>query len=815
MRRWCFLGLLSGLVPAQAQAVELLVQLRPDVAPPAEVARVPLGLAGLERWRVEGTLQQALARWGRHPAVIRIAADVPRRPHRLPNEATIAPRGRFWFWEAAGLPAAWETTVGDPAVLLGLVDDAVERTHPDLQANLTQGYDPPPGSEAIPCPGLSRPRHGTQVAGVAAAVGDNSQGTAGAAWRVSLVPATLGCRFTTSAAIEAYGWLGSRGVKVINYSYGGPDFNAAEREALLALQNQGVLLVASAGNDHGDLDHAPLYPAALGLANVISVGALDRQGRPATWSNVGAFSVDLFAPGEAIYTTDLDDRYTTDLDGRYTTVSGTSVAAPLVSGTLALLQSLDPQADWRALRAALLAGARAFDPPLGLSRTGGRLDAAAAMAALADPRPLYLLREAVVIDDADGDGLVDPNEAFTLNLVVENAGVVDGGALQASLLLPPGAPLEVLSSTVSLAPLAAQDEALVSFQLRAGVFSAHGRWLLSVEFDDGQVRQRRHFPLQLGFLPTDGEVAATIQRDAYDHVHTYHFHGEAEWVLELQADDPRRTHLVVGGEGVRVRFDPEREVAEVAASVAQAPAAPVARLTLPAAAAGIHRALVFRLPRAVENDAEPSDYRLRLCRVQPGNAPPVVQVPATLPARVGEEVVLRGTASDPDGQVRWTWWEGVSGGVVRLPSALGTELRFTPEASGEYRFRFHASDDGCALSSAVVLVQAEEPEPNNDTDRNFYRVQVGAPLTFLLPPGEAFSLVSGLPPGARFQDNRFQWDSAGPVGEYPLVFQGENGAQRKIRIQVVPRAQNDAAVDRGAVAWFGLGALGFMFARRR
>ena len=807
MRRWFLVWLLSGLAPAQA--VELLVQLRPGAVAPAEVRRFPLGLAGLERWWVEGTLRQALERWGRHPAVIRIAPDVPRRPHRLPGEAALAPPDRFWFWQAAGLPAAWEITVGDPTVPLGLVDDAVEQTHPDLQVNLGPGYDPPPGSTAFPCPDLSRPRHGTQVAGVAAAEGDNGVGTAGAVWRISLRAATLGCRFSAGDAIAAYEWLASQGVKVINYSYGGPEFNAVEREALLDLQRQGVLLVASAGNDHSDLDQAPLYPAALGLANVISVGALDRQERPATWSNVGAFSVDLFAPGEAVYTT--------DLDGKYATVSGTSVAAPLVSGTLALLQSVAPQADWRALRAALLSGVRPFDPPLGLSRTGGRLDAAAALAALQDPRPLYLLREAVLVDDGDGDGLVDPHEEFTLNLVVENAGVVDGGALQVSLLPPPGAPLELRSSAVSVAPLAAQEEVLVSFQLRAGRFSTHRRWLLSVEFDDGRVRQRRHFPLHLGFLPADAEVAATIQGDAYDHVHAYHFHGEADWILELQADDPQRTRLVVGGEDVWVRFDPEREAAEVVASVAQAPAAPVARLILPAAVAGsgTYRGLVFRLPQDDGRDSAPDGYRLRLCRPWVGNAPPQVQAPAAVQARVGEVVRLRGSASDLDGQVRWTWWEGVSSGVEPLPSVLGNELRFTPERAGEYRFRFQASDDHCAVATREVVLYVEDPAPENDSERTFYRVPLGGTLNFVLPATERFSLISELPPGARFQDNRFQWDNAGPVGDYRLTFQGENGDQRIIRIQVAPRAQNNAAVDRGAVAWSSLVALGGMLARHK
>ncbi len=517
--RRAFLSLFLAVAPP-AGADDWLVREGPGVQIPPEVQRRPLGLPGWALWTWPGAhLDRLLAL----PGVRWAEADVPRRPDRLPNESRFAPAGRFGFWEQAGLPGAWESVTGDPDVRLGLVDDALATDHPDLAANVSLGrnfrYGQGLAEDDVsphPCLGtLTMPRHGTQVAGVMAAVGDNAQGTAGAVWQAGITATALGCQFGVADAVAAHVWLAGQGPVAVNYSYSGTEDSQAELEAVDALADRGILLVASAGNGHGDHRLAPVYPAALERPNLITVGALDRDGRPATWSAEGAFTVDLFAPGEGLYTT--------DLDGRYATVSGTSFAAPLVTGTLALLRAADPGADAARLRAALLAGVRPL-PVRGRSRTDGALDAAGALAALrAGPAPLPLLRDAVVANDDDGDGRVDPGEAFELNVAVENAGTVDTGPLRLTLRVVDG-PLTVIGPAVLLDGLPAQGEALVTFSLRAGTFSAHRRALLALDIDDGNAPVTRHFPLHLGALAVGETAQATLQADPYDHRHPYHFH---------------------------------------------------------------------------------------------------------------------------------------------------------------------------------------------------------------------------------------------------------------------------------------------------
>ena len=195
--------------------------------------------------------------------------------------------------------------------------------------------------------------HGTHVAGIIGAQGNNSVGITGVNWEAQV----MGLKFldgngegNTADAANAIDFAVDHGARVINASWGGPSFSHALYSAIRRASEHGVLVVAAAGNDGVNADSSPDYPAAFDLPNVISVAATDRSDRLVDFSNYGAKSVDLAAPGDDVYSTVPS---VSDPSG-YAAFSGTSMAAPFVAGAAALYLSKYPQATVDQLRAALL-----------------------------------------------------------------------------------------------------------------------------------------------------------------------------------------------------------------------------------------------------------------------------------------------------------------------------------------------------------------------------------------------------------------------------------------------------------------------------
>ena len=299
-------------------------------------------------------------------------------------------------------PEAWELTTGSSEVILAIIDTGIDYEHLDLGDNVWRnpgeiagdgidndgngyvddvyGWDFV-GNDNDP---MDDNGHGTHVAGTIGAVGNNGTGVAGINWNVQL----MALKFlddtgsgSTSDAVEAinYATLMKRdyGVNVVasNNSWGGGGYSSSLRDAIAAAGNEGILFVAAAGNGGTDgvgdnNDEYPHYPSNYDLDNIISVAATDRNDRLASFSNYGAASVDLAAPGVSIYST-LPDGY-----GWY---SGTSMAAPHVTGVVGLLASLSPGATAGEIKSAILAGADPISGMTGLSVTGGRLNAYGAL----------------------------------------------------------------------------------------------------------------------------------------------------------------------------------------------------------------------------------------------------------------------------------------------------------------------------------------------------------------------------------------------------------------------------------------------------
>jgi thermitase len=367
-----------------------------------------LPIAGIEVVRPRaGDRARALAELREDPDVLWAEPDRRRR-------ATADPMaGLLWglnntgqsIWGSRGTPdadidapEAWTVTRG-AGVSVAVVDTGADLGHPDLAARLQPGYDFV-ANDANPTDANG---HGTHVAGTIAAA-DNGSGVVGVAPDASIVPLRVldadGSGFSSDVA-AAFAWAGDHGIRVVNASLGADSPTAAEQQAIH--DHPATLYVVAAGNggDDGvgdDVDTTPEYPCSYGEANVLCVGATDFNDQIASFSNYGAAGVDLFAPGTRVvsswprgFASDFDFYYETG-DG-YEILQGTSMAAPHVAGAAALVAAANPTFDAAQIKAVLLTSADPIAALAGMSVTGARLDAAAALGAAA-PAPSDVARPA-------------------------------------------------------------------------------------------------------------------------------------------------------------------------------------------------------------------------------------------------------------------------------------------------------------------------------------------------------------------------------------------------------------------------------------
>jgi hypothetical protein len=201
-------------------------------------------------------------------------------------------------------PEAWDITVGTHDVKVGIIDTGIS-PHPDLARNLLPGKNFIPGANAND---TSDPDgHGTHVAGIVGAVGNNSIGVSGVCWSVGLVPLKIGGIDVTNTVIDAIGYAASNGIGILNLSWWNFQNDPALRNAIA---NYTGLFVCIAGNGNNtNIDLYPNYPGSFSGNNIITVGAIDDNGNRSSFSNYGVSSVDLFAPGTSIYSTSSSGSY--------------------------------------------------------------------------------------------------------------------------------------------------------------------------------------------------------------------------------------------------------------------------------------------------------------------------------------------------------------------------------------------------------------------------------------------------------------------------------------------------------------------------
>ena len=295
-------------------------------------------------------------------------------------------------------PEAWSVTTGDTNTVVAVIDTGIDINHPDLKDNIwvnpgesgdgkeTNGVDDDRNGYKDDVHGwdfvnddnsvfdnAANDSHGTHVAGTIAAEGNNSLGVVGVNWQSKVMSAKfLGPNGGyTSDFVEALNYAVAEGATISNNSWGGGDFSYTTRDAIRAADTKGHLFVASAGNDGRDTDAIAHYPSSYDSSNIIAVAATDRKDSLAGFSNYGANSVDLAAPGVSILSTIPNNKYAL--------YYGTSMAAPHVSGVAALLKSNSPGLDDNKIKDRILS---TVDPRAGLQGTtfsGGRLSAARAL----------------------------------------------------------------------------------------------------------------------------------------------------------------------------------------------------------------------------------------------------------------------------------------------------------------------------------------------------------------------------------------------------------------------------------------------------
>lgn len=302
----------------------------------------------------------------------------------------------IWHLPRISAPTGWDSRSGAGNITVAVIDTGVRHTHEDLAANMWVNRDEIAGNGidddrngyvddihgidefANDSNPMDEGGHGTHVAGLIGSVGNNGRGVSGVAWNEIRIMALrfIGQTGSISDNVRCIDYAIGEGARVINASYGSAGSSFTEAAAINRARQAGIIMVAAAGNNNTNNDTTPFYPASytqyLGtnLNNILAVGASDRNDNRASFSNFGATSVDLMAPGVDMWST------TNGNDASYGSEQGTSFAAPVVSGALALLRASAQNDSITQLMQKMLAGVDVVPALNGTCVTGGRLNLA-------------------------------------------------------------------------------------------------------------------------------------------------------------------------------------------------------------------------------------------------------------------------------------------------------------------------------------------------------------------------------------------------------------------------------------------------------
>jgi serine protease len=350
------------------------------------------------------SVPEAVAALEAHPDVLYAEPNFVYRLARTPDDPFFP---QLWALSQASdrdldAPEAWDVTTGSGSVVVAVIDSGIAYDHPDLTANVwTNAADPPGGgdedgngkvddtrgwdfveADAVP---LDPNGHGTHVAGTIGATGDNATGVVGVNWEVSLMALRAADRngaLSAARVADAVAYACSKGARVVNGSFGGPSQSGTIFTALGLPACANTLFIFAAGNGGQDgigdnNDASPQFPCNYALPRILCVAASDRSDAKTRFSNFGASTVDLAAPGVEIASA--------WPGSHYIFAGGTSMATPHVSGVAALVLARFPALAAQEVQNRILNGVDAVPGLVGYVATGGRLNALGALNATASP----------------------------------------------------------------------------------------------------------------------------------------------------------------------------------------------------------------------------------------------------------------------------------------------------------------------------------------------------------------------------------------------------------------------------------------------
>ncbi len=322
--------------------------------------------------------------------------EEPPEQEPYPNDLHPDQWGLFNEGQTEGTPGvdisiheAWEITTGSRSgPVIAIVDSGIDYGHPELAPNLWHNSgESPDGADTDGngyvddlhgvnfLDGSGDPSddsgHGTHIASIIAAEGNNGQGMAGINWQAQIMPLKFlesSGRGSIANAISAIAYAESQEARLVVNGWGSEVQNQALFEVIEASQ---AMHICASGNDGYDNDIRPVHPASFPLDNIIAVAATDHNDEFTRFSNNGETSVDLSAPGRKVYSLSLDDEYKL--------LGGTSTAAAHVAGVAGLILTKYPELDNESLRTRLLSGVDPLPKRADRVVTGGRLNAAKAL----------------------------------------------------------------------------------------------------------------------------------------------------------------------------------------------------------------------------------------------------------------------------------------------------------------------------------------------------------------------------------------------------------------------------------------------------
>ena len=329
------------------------------------------------------SLKDALAKYTKNSNVLYAEPNYAYAEDSIPDDTYY---NYQWGLSQINASEAWNITPGSHNVIIAIIDSGIDLNHSDLKADIWANKGEIPGN------GIDDDHngyiddvygwnfiagnnnvtdddgHGTHIAGIIAAVGNNSKGVTGVMWSATIMP----LKFLDSEgngyvdnAVSAIRYATKMGASIISCSWGGSEYSEALKDIIDA---SSAIVVCAAGNDESskDDDVSPIYPACFTSQNIISVAATDENDNLASFSDYGINSVDVAAPGTSICST---------LPGsHYGYMQGTSMAVPYVSGLAGLIKSIRPDLTALQIKYTILNNVDYISSLAGKILTGGRIN---------------------------------------------------------------------------------------------------------------------------------------------------------------------------------------------------------------------------------------------------------------------------------------------------------------------------------------------------------------------------------------------------------------------------------------------------------